>query len=509
MGLGKSKASFIVVIGSDGAILTLVDTTQQVKRFFAVSPDDSGCKAFDAILQKNPDVPIYILLDTMEQSYTKQLLPAVGSLSIGKLVKKRLERDFAETDIKGAIFLERSSGKRKDWVYMFASTPSSDALESWLDYFICLPNKFMGTFMLPVEMESFVKALNHSLHIKNETKDSKTQWQFIVTHNKTGGFRQVILHKERVIFTRLVRPGKEVLPDIIAGNIEQEVINTTDYLRRLSLGDDEAIEIILIVSKEIKKSLESTEIRGQELTLFTPNEVAVLLGLDKFTNENDKFSDSLISAHFMGIKPILQIHNNRTFKIKKLIKSNSFASFLATLIVPCVLILGGFLSYQLFKINESVTKLRAEKVTLEKQGKKLEQGQAYSNEFRSKVGEVATLVNILDKSSYVPFDSLHRLKNAHQSYTTIDTINWGYQSNLSKSKTTIKESLSSKMDFYDVGETHEERLSNFNNFTKKIKDQFDGYVIQISDPPKRIGFGVTLENIEVLFKADKTFEVED
>ena len=68
---------------------------------------------------------------------------------------------------------------------------------------------------------------------KKNKEETGVRWKFLVTHNKVGGFRQVILRDGRAIFTRLTQPVGEVTPAVVAGNIEQEITSTIEYMNRL------------------------------------------------------------------------------------------------------------------------------------------------------------------------------------------------------------------------------------------------------------------------------------
>lgn len=293
---------FIITIGDDGINILLLENKMAIENFFVASSPTVDVNEIKEIFANNPYAPVYVLLDTIEQTCIKQILPGVDLLSIGKLVKRRLEKDFAKSDLKGAIPLGHDAVETKDWAYMFISAPMTTALASWLEYFSSLKNPFSGIYFLPIEMENIISGLDQS---------GKTSgWQLILTHNKTSGFRQTVLHGNKVIFTRLTTQSNDSSADLIAGNIEQELANSIDYLHRLGLRENDQIEICAIVSQELKTSMSTTIIKGAGLTLYTPFEFAKALGYSNLLKKDAKFSDILLSTIFANsTKYTLKIKN--------------------------------------------------------------------------------------------------------------------------------------------------------------------------------------------------------
>lgn len=495
MSISISKTKFVLIVGDDGAVLTYVNGSKLENRLFAASPSLSDRREFNALLTRHPTVPIYMLLDTMEQSYTKQTLPAVSALSINKLVKKRLERDFAESDIKGAVHLGRSETGRKDWLYMFASTPVTATIADWIDYITSLPNKFSGIYMLPVEMETFMKRLNKVI-FKEENKEKRANWQFLVTHDKTGGFRQVILHGQRVIFTRLIRPGKDTLPDIIAGNIEQEILNTTDYLRRLSFGDSENINVVAIVSKEIKKSLETSKIRGNKIILFTPFEVAEALGFEHVASPEDKFADLVLATNFASSKPVLKLYNPKTKKLNSLIMAYTWSSMTMMLTIPVFMIYSGVVAYGVMSTKKEIKNAENEKARIEKQWNDANSTSEYGIDEANKITDAVTLYNDLVNFTQSPLELITNMVKAQESFALVRSFNWTYDE-LAEARTFGKMHSLFNMDFYNTGDSLEELFLNFDTFTSRIKRTFNGYKVEHSKLPAKITFGDKAEIIEV------------
>jgi hypothetical protein len=500
------KKKFILVIGDDGAILSLIDQNKVEKRLFALSAALSDRREFHSLLTKYPTIPIYVMLDTMEQSYTKQTLPAVGSMAIGKLVKKRLDRDFAASDIKGAIHLGRDETGRKDWIYMFASAPITPSIAEWIDYIALLENKFTGIYMLPIEMENFVKNFRKTAAFE---KKEVPQWQFLLTNNKTGGFRQIILHHGKVIFTRLIRPGKDVMPDIVAGNIEQEILNTIDYMRRLSFSDEDDIEIIAIVSSELKKSLTNTKIRNQAINIFTPFETANALGLKDVVGNEDKFADLVIAANFANSNAILKLESPKMSKVNALLTFNVLSTTAMMAIAPIMMLYMGYITFEIIRTNSAIGKLEDEKAGIERKWKDARKTDEYSIDDSNKIADAISLHKKLAKT-ISPLDLIAKSCATERNYALTKSLTWTYdkQQAVAVGQEPPKqiEKAVLNFDFLGAGQSPEELFKNFDIFRAGLKKELAGYKVEITDLPDTITFDdkTKLIPIQVKIEADET-----
>lgn len=492
-----SDQKFVITIGDDGAILTFVDKGKLVTRLFASSPSANDRREFNTLLLKHPTVPIYVLLDSIEQTYTKQSLPAVSALSIGKLVKKRLNRDFAKTDIKGAMPMGRDKSGRKDWLYMFVSTPATSSILEWLEYFSSLPNSFDGLHLLPIEMESIVKDINKALF---KADAEKKNWQFIVTHNKTGGFRQTVLHNNQVIFTRLIRPGKESLPDIIAGNIEQEIINTVDYLRRLGLSDNDSMNIFVIVSKELKNSLETTKIRGKSLLLFTPFEIGKMLGHEEAVGKEDKFADILLAMSFAVHKPILKLENPKAKTLDNLLLTYKISSIAVILIIPTLAIYSGVLVFDIAQLNSKMKNIEDKKVSIEKAWKDVKNTGEYDIDDANKITDAISLHKKILDERRTPIDFLENLAAINSNFILLQSFTWNYDKDYAAQGKKEKVSSVLNLDFSTKDSSLDAMFKNYDTLSTALNEKFTGFSVEISKLPEKITFDNKTESLPLQVK---------
>ena len=103
----SSKQSFILMVGDEGGILIHLQGRQVIKRIFAATPERDQLRLMNDQLMSAPKASLLVLVDMMDQSYVRQTLPPVSSFNVGKIIRRRLSKDFSSDDIKGYIVFGR------------------------------------------------------------------------------------------------------------------------------------------------------------------------------------------------------------------------------------------------------------------------------------------------------------------------------------------------------------------------------------------------------------------
>lgn len=479
-----NRTRFILTIGDEGAVLCLVEGKQLKARLFAHSCSQEDYADFSKLLAQYATVPISILLDTIEQSYTRQVLPAVSPWIVNKLVKRRLKQDFDPLDIKGAILLGREVQGRKDWNYIFVNTPITENLSAWLEYVASLANRCVGIYMLPLEMQSLVRQIGRAVGIKPK------EWQFIVTYNKVSGFRQVVLHKGKTIFTRVVKLGKDRSPDIVAGNVEQEILNTLDYLHRLSFSDEQDIDIVIVAAREILGYLEGIEVRGNTISLYTPFQLAQLLHFKNTAYETDKFADVLMVVAFASVtRPVLKLHTVKTGLLER-IYYTSFAVVTATKIMAMIaLIYVVVMVIGIYRMNNDIKEIGSRKTHIQKEWQKVKYTGEYSIDAANIITDVVALHQDLQQQHVTPLHIIDTLREVKGKNNLVSSLSWVYSKAKKNKEQSGDFSMIFNIDYFHDGGNVEALLRNFDMFTEAIKKAFAGYYVEHSKLPDRIVFG--------------------
>ena len=305
---------FIFIVGDEGCILVFMQASKVIRRLFAPSAQPSHTEAMRELMKANPSVPIYLLADVLDQVYRQHPFPPVSSLSIGGLVKRRLDRDFNPEDLKGALPLGRDKTGRKEWKYLLIALTKSPLITEWLDLIVEQPNEMKGVFLVPVEAVAYVSQLNRALG-NAEPKP----WQLFISHNKISGFRQVVTQDGRLVFTRVSQAIDDAIPAVIAGNIEQEIINTIEYLKRLDFKDNADLDTTVVISQDVIDSLDLNRFGFARAQTLTPIQVSEALGLEQAALTADRFGDVVMACAFgISKKRILRFSTAYLDKLNKI-----------------------------------------------------------------------------------------------------------------------------------------------------------------------------------------------
>lgn len=504
----KAKRSrFVLLIGDEGAILLLVEGNTVIRRLFAASSEKDSVAAFTELLNSFPKTPVYCLVDMIDQSYVRHTLPPVTAIGLRKIIQRRLERDFPRDDIKGSIVIGREKTGRKDWHVMLISLAYNNQLKKWLDFILDRPNRLMGIYLLPVECEQIIAKISNALFPENAKKQkaSKTlkgapsapagepqeaKWKMLVSHNKVGGVRQVILKEGKLIFTRLAQAGADGNAELVAGNIEQEMLNTVEYLKRLGFNEKAGLDIFVITSQDIRESLSRQRLPVRELKILTPFEVAELLDLQQAALSGDRYGDVVLAATFgMMPKPRLRLSLPIADKLEML-----FMGRMAARIGGAMLSLL-FLGVTIYNAIEYFYKAEAvedyTRKTTSKQ-RELEEFQAQMKTLPSDINEindVVTINTLITSGQENPLDLVERIYPKLDDRFLLHALEWKYSRAIKSAEPPTEPpfKIRFEVELGYAGGGWKNFIVESNEKVNSITDLFPGYQVKRSFLPGEVG----------------------
>lgn len=481
----NGKTSFIIMIGDEGGILLQLQGKNVIKRLFAQSPSKEHTRALNDALNSMQNAPVTILVDMMDQSYVKQTLPPVSSFNVGKIVRRRLNKDFATDDVKGYLIFGRDKKGRKDWNYLMVSLANSQPLQQWVDFAVERPNPFKGIALVPLEAQPMVATIEKAQMSGNAPEAKPTEWHMLISHHKVGGFRQIVFRNGQLVFTRLAQMVGEPTPEVIAGNIEQEMLNTLEYLKRLGLQDIGALTATIIASGEIKQVFDSKTIRKGQCFFYTPHEAAAILQLDDVGKPEDHFGD-IVLAGYIGRKRklLLPLFTSYTARINKLVKYSMITKMVTTVIALAILGWGGMLGMDWYNASSTIEDLENNQRSVSAQLSELTQKK---NALPAQINRYYDVANIF-KSFYRPsYDVLHftqRLYVGIRGNTTINSLKWSLSNTVVAAKDEDKRSVTVEFESNLVpNENREKFVSDAQKLVESVKATFPDYEVTTSDLP--------------------------
>ncbi len=425
---GTKGHKFALILGDEGAILIYMIGKAVQSRNFISHANEEGLKEFEAILSRDSKAPIYLIVDSMDQSFVQQSLPPISPLGVKKLIKRRLDRDLASDMVKGYVLLERDMSGRRDWNFLMVSLENSPHLHVWYDFIERVDNRLQGIYLLSVEAENIIKNIDRVINPPKKDKKSKAEiprWKFFVTHNKVGGFRQVILKDGRIIFTRLTQPVGELTTDVIAGNIEQEMASTVEYMKRLSFSPSQGLEIYIIASVDINNALDLSKIPSVKIHKFTPFEVAGFFGITGAAQQSDQFGDVVMSA-FIACTRVhrLVLFLPKAVKINQIYNLMRYQRTFVGLCVLGMLIYGGMLAIGLMQKYTEIENLKQKKAIQQRKLDEINADVQKSGIDVIKVSDTIALYQQLNNEAQSPLKLLARIRPAIISPVIIKDVEW-------------------------------------------------------------------------------------
>lgn len=460
-------------IGDEGSILTCFEKRKLVKRVFVNSPASSE---YLEMLKSAPKAPIYILVDVVDQAYIQHTLPPVSSMNVGKLVSRKLAKDFDDIDIKAAISMGRDKEGRKEWHYLFVSVRNIPPFSDWLDAVSNLPNPFKGIYLVPLESMYYLKDLQRVTALEKGVKPSG--WQILVSHNRVGGFRQVVFRNNKIIFTRIAQPIGGQTADVVAGNIEQETLNTIEYIRRLGYDDSEGLDVFIVASTEVKAVLELNALPATSRTVMTPSEIAMKLALENAAEDKDRFGDVVAAAHFIASKKhALKLGTPYTKKLGGIVLANKALRAAGVLGVIGMLGFTGYSFLQNGSVKEEIARLEREQ---QAQRQKFEAEKTRRQKFEQSPDMIIAMAGMdetLSRHSFLPLDFIESFSKA----TTEDTLAKDLAINIAEEE---PQPLSGTANIvFPPSETGIDRtLDQIEQYKAKVTAQLKDYELTFSNP---------------------------
>lgn len=297
---------YVLIIGNAGAVLSYIVRGQVHARWSVSSADAESLRAIAEALNKRRGAPLTVLFDILEQSYRREAIPPVGVMDRPKVLKRRLTIAYPNFDIKAALALDEKVGPRGDLAYLLVALPSSELLESWIAFLHSVANTIDRLGLLPIESTGLATALASAAR---EADAEPGEWTLLISRERTGGFRQIIVRGGKLVMTRLTPdPTGPVDASQIAATIEQETTSTLGYLTRLGYTAAKGLDVVVLGPESLRDAIGASRLPVRSMAVLTPTEAGDLLGLGNVADADEEFGDLVHAAWAVKQwKPVLQM----------------------------------------------------------------------------------------------------------------------------------------------------------------------------------------------------------
>jgi len=275
---------------------------------FAFSSDEDGFGQFSTYLKSTINTPVRMLVDLIEEDFSKQTIPHVGGADRKSIVSRIIERQYRKS---GNYFYYRVTGRektgRRDDRLLFCVLSNPDILSPWLDILKKTNTSISGIWTLPLLSEDVYPYLH-----------SASRNVLLVSQQASSNLRQSLFINGRFEHSRSSAVNSD---DIETGeHIAAEVEQTIQFLsNQHHIGFDDKIEIHIISNiKDIEKI--KNRCRDTNLLKFiyhSHNEIESRLKLNIIDSEQKtNYSNTIFSYICASLKiPVGHYGSSEIFSV--------------------------------------------------------------------------------------------------------------------------------------------------------------------------------------------------
>lgn len=461
----KLKSKFTLCIGEEGATLLYFKNGTLNKRYFVKNKNSNAIHDLKSCLAADKKAPLYLVLNHADQDYILQSIPSVNRVSAYLSIRTKMEHFANNYDINSAFLVEKPRKFEQNWYYLFVLSREKHLIEYWLNVFIEIGSNFKGILMFPIEMSNMAKKI---------LAKNPNNWKIMVAATKTGGYRQVVMKDNKMVFTRLISFANDNLPGIIAGGIYQEIQNTIQSLAKFGFKRNDPIDLCIIVQENIKASLSVISFSENSVSIFTPYELSKSLKLELAISEKDKFCDTIILFHSYKNKPVT-VFNTKETKEFYLFNSFCFNSSRFFLFFTLILITVNILYLVNLSSNVRIRKGLVMKEQL-LNGQLTKFSQHYSMKEMNEIYDFINISNILSKIEYSPLEQIKYVEKLKVPNVELKSFEWNCDE--------VKNSITTKLIFNFQPGTN--IVNRYQRLQKNLSNNFCTQTVKISSLPANL-----------------------
>ncbi|MDZ7751804.1 MAG: hypothetical protein U5S82_09100 [Gammaproteobacteria bacterium] len=205
---------------------------------------EEGLSEFSSYLNEAPSIPVYMVVDVVEEEYRRDTVPHVSARDRRGMVEGRIARYFRDTSYHTARFQGRETVGRKDDRVLYSALTNPGLLTPWVDRIIQAKVPLAGIYSLPLLCETLVP------YVAGEDGQS-----LIMTLQGSGNLRQCFFSGKYLKMSRLAHvPSKE--PAAVADAMLDEAEKLRRYLNSLRLlPRDRPLNVYMLTQGRIAEIL--------------------------------------------------------------------------------------------------------------------------------------------------------------------------------------------------------------------------------------------------------------
>jgi hypothetical protein len=272
-------------------------------------------KTLSAALQNvGRNAPVMVMLDQAEQQYRKEVLPKVSFIDRARVTERKLAMTFPQLPYRAALGLKKNShdaSNANEPSLLLAGVPQTPELGKVIQAITDSDVLFSGLYLVPTESTTLINRFIKLLHERTQVID-RPRWTVLLTQQKTGGLRQIVLQDGQLALTRLT--PLFVANEQELGNVRDVMVRefqaTLNYLVRFGYVAADGIDVIVVTSEMLGEALQQVNLPVTHLyTLSVAEAARVLKAGPKGAAADTLYSDSLLSALIATQRPVMPLQN--------------------------------------------------------------------------------------------------------------------------------------------------------------------------------------------------------
>ncbi len=296
----------------------------------AYANDATGHDEFSRFLSLHPNIPVYLLVDTVEEDFRLETLPHAFGGARQEMIERKLNQLYRNTDYRTAQFAGRETDKRRDDRFLLMSLTNPDLILPWMAAIDGLQAPLAGVYLLPSVSQLLIKTLKLKMP------------DLLLMTRQSAGLRQSYFAGGNLRISRLTP-----LAGLDERQIEQLYANETEktrlYLISLRMITRESrlhlvFPTIEPVDAGFCERLESSQGVGCEV--ISPDELVLRSGLDRTLLQQHP---DILHMHALALQRPLgnlasakQVRHHRLYKLRTAINAAAAACLGSAAIVAAV-----------------------------------------------------------------------------------------------------------------------------------------------------------------------------
>lgn len=204
--------------------------------------DAEGIAEFTAHLATCGKLPLYFLVDVIEEDFRLETIPHLFGRSRAAMINRKLAQAFRNETHRHTAFQGRETVGRRDDRLLLSALTNNEALKPWLDGILASRIPLVGLYSVPLLSQGIIRRLGlgkqpHLLLLSLAPSR---------LHQDSGGLRQSYFQNGHLKFSRLVFIAEND-PGALVQAINAETVKIQQYLNNQRLlPRDHPLEIHLL-----------------------------------------------------------------------------------------------------------------------------------------------------------------------------------------------------------------------------------------------------------------------